>query len=41
MTGWDERAESARVRWENAELRMRCDALKRSLAHWVEDSMGR
>ena len=39
--GEDERAELARLRRENAELRMRCDVLKRSLALWVEDSMGR
>ena len=39
--GVDERAELARLRRENAELRMRCDVLKRSLALWVEDSMGR
>jgi transposase len=38
--GEDERAELARLRRENAELRMRCDVLKRSLALWVEDSMG-
>jgi len=37
----DERAELARLRRENAELRMRCDVLKRSLALWVADSMGR
>src|SRR3954452_5581698 len=37
--GEDERAELARLRRENAELRMRCDVLKRSLALWVEDSM--
>ena len=39
--GEDERAELARLRRENAELRMRCDVLKRSLALWVSDSMGR
>jgi transposase len=39
--GEDERAEPARLRRENAELRMRCDVLKRSLALWVEDTMGR
>ena len=39
--GEDERAELARLRRENAELRMRCDVLKRSLALWVEDSVGR
>ncbi|WP_157441281.1 hypothetical protein [Actinoplanes awajinensis] len=36
-----ERTELARLRRENAELRMRCDVLKRSLALWVEDSRGR
>ncbi|WP_239103218.1 transposase, partial [Actinoplanes siamensis] len=39
--GEDQRAELARLRRENAELRMRCDVLKRSLALWVEDTMGR
>lgn len=39
--GEDERVELARLRRENAELRMRCDVLKRSLALWVEDTMGR
>ena len=39
--GEHERAELARLRRENAELRMRCDVLKRSLALWVSDSMGR
>ena len=36
-----ERAELARLRKECAELRLRCDVLKRSLALWVTDAMGR
>jgi transposase len=39
--GEDERAELARLRKENAELAMRCDVLKRSMALWVQDAMGR
>lgn len=35
----DERVELARLRRENAELRMRCDVLKRSAALWVQDAM--
>ncbi len=33
-------ATSARLRKENAELAMRCDVLKRSVALWVSDAMG-
>jgi transposase len=36
-----EREELRRLRRENAELRMRCDVLKRSAALWVEDAMRR